>query len=263
MISGLQGRKRRISAGLHNLLLGVTRSARRLPRDWRYYALPVLILSFGVTAAYGRTQGINLLDLTGRMLHLQGNLIRPQETDLFSQQLSPPDEVREPEETEPVLPSISAVPPQTEELLTVGLPEEAPAAASVSFASPVEPVAGEIITPFGLTYSETHQDWRFHDGIDYLAPGGTRVHAVFAGRVESVDRTAEFDCTIVLDHGSGLQTVYANCASALVQPGQAVGQNDPVGTVGASGLTEIAAGSHLHFSVRLDGEPVDPSQYLP
>ena len=73
IISGLRGRKRRISAGLHNLLLGVTRSARRLPRDWRYYALPVLILVCGVTAAYGRTQGINLLDLTGRMQHLQGS----------------------------------------------------------------------------------------------------------------------------------------------------------------------------------------------
>jgi|GEM_PF-4344180 len=262
-------RGREISAGLHNLLLGVNRSMRRLPRDWRYYSLPLLVLAFGMTAAYGRLAGVNPLGWPGRLLNIRDGIIQPKETDLFSQHIVEPDATVNPDGEEPALPSVSPAQPQADGVLTVGPADDASEAEeedagepAVSFAAPVEPVAGESCTAYGMVYSETHLDWRFHAGIDYRAPSGTKVFAVSAGRVESVERTAEFDYTVVLDHGNGLKTVYANCSSALVQPGQAVGRNDPVGTVGASGLAEITSGSHLHFAVLLDGEPVDPSQYL-
>lgn len=268
----LEQRGRKITAGLRNLLLGVSRSARRLPSDWRYYSLPVLVLAFGVTAAYGWLNGIDLLNLPGRMLDIRGGIIQPKETDLFSQHIVNPGETENPDGAEPALPSVSPAQPQADGVLTVipadDTPEPGEAAETAAsrpavwLAAPIEPGAGENGAAFGMTYSGTHLDWRFHDGVDYRAPGGTRVIAVGAGRVESVERTAEFDWTIVLDHGNGLKTVYANCAASLVQPGQAVGRNDQVGTVGASGLSEIADGSHLHFSVLLDGEPVDPSHYL-
>jgi murein DD-endopeptidase MepM/ murein hydrolase activator NlpD len=65
---------------------------------------------------------------------------------------------------------------------------------------------------------------------------------------------------VIIDHGGGVATLYAHMRALGVGEGQNVGQGTEVGAVGSTGLS---TGPHLHFEVRLDGEPVDPVPYLP
>ena len=64
---------------------------------------------------------------------------------------------------------------------------------------------------------------------------------------------------VVIDHGSGVATLYAHQSSIAVSVGQSVGRGDVIGYVGQTGL---AAGAHLHFEVRVGGKTYDPLAYV-
>jgi murein DD-endopeptidase MepM/ murein hydrolase activator NlpD len=64
---------------------------------------------------------------------------------------------------------------------------------------------------------------------------------------------------VEIDHGNGLVTRYAHMSKALVEEGQDVVQGAVLGKMGSSGRS---TGPHLHYEVRVDGEPVDPEHYL-
>jgi murein DD-endopeptidase MepM/ murein hydrolase activator NlpD len=64
---------------------------------------------------------------------------------------------------------------------------------------------------------------------------------------------------VVIDHGGRTATLYAHLARVDVAVGQAVAAGDAIGTVGSTGF---ATGPHLHYEVRVEGEPVDPRPYL-
>jgi len=66
--------------------------------------------------------------------------------------------------------------------------------------------------------------------------------------------------TLVIDHGNGLATVYCHLSRTLVKEGATVWSGE---VVGESGMTGLATGPHLHFEVRVDGEPQDPMDFLP
>ena len=128
------------------------------------------------------------------------------------------------------------------------------------------PVAGEIARGFSsetLHFDETLQDWRVHGGIDILAPLGTPVCAAHAGTVERVYEDDLFGTVVVIDHGDGVKTSYANLDSAAVEPGFWVSVGAAIGTVGHSALAETAQEPHLHFAVTVNGENADPTAYLP
>jgi murein DD-endopeptidase MepM/ murein hydrolase activator NlpD len=103
---------------------------------------------------------------------------------------------------------------------------------------------------------------RAHLGVDYAAPMGTPVWAAASGRVVSVGPRAGGGNTIVLAHANDLQSVYMHlqrCARGLAV-GQTVRQKQVIGYVGMTGL---ATGPHLHFSLKQNGAFVDPLRLRP
>ena len=115
-----------------------------------------------------------------------------------------------------------------------------------------------------LSYDLTMQDWRSHDGLDILAQPGDIVCASGAGTVESVRHDDMLGTLVVIDHGDGSKTTYANLQELpTVTVGQWVEAGETIGAVGRSALAEIGQETHLHFSMQVDGHAVDPRAYLP
>ena len=105
---------------------------------------------------------------------------------------------------------------------------------------------------------------RPHGGVDFAAPTGTPVVACSDGVVvESTDLfrgQAKYGKVVVLDHGGGLQTMYAHLDSRSVKPGERVTAGQPIGEAGETG---VATGPHLHFELWRDGRNVNPETMLP
>lgn len=129
----------------------------------------------------------------------------------------------------------------------------AAAASGSSASSLVWPVSGAVTSSFGTRWG------RMHEGIDIAVPSGTPVHAAAAGTVIYAGWMDGYGNIVVVDHGGGISTAYAHNTSIAVGPGQQVAQ----GTVlAASGSTGHSTGPHVHFEVRVNGSPVDPTGYL-
>lgn len=130
----------------------------------------------------------------------------------------------------------------------------------------VSPLNGEVVTVFSvdqLVYSETLGDWRTHDGIDIAAVQGTTVLSASSGTVASVTDDPLMGTTVTIRHDGGYETTYANLqARPNVEAGETVSAGQIIGAVGRTAAAESAQGPHLHFSVKKDGAPVDPNEYL-
>ena len=129
----------------------------------------------------------------------------------------------------------------------------------------VDPLQGEVLTAFSmeeLVYNPALGDWRTHDGVDIAAPAGTAVLAACAGTVLSVEEDPLLGTTVVLDHGDGYQTTYANLADKPdAAAGDKVNAGEAIGTVGTTAAAEDAA-PHLHFAVSREGKAVTPQECL-
>lgn len=121
------------------------------------------------------------------------------------------------------------------------------------------PLEGTIISNFGWRRDTNTGNDEFHQGIDIEAPLGTPVLAAMDGCVSSVTESITYGNVIILDHGDGLETVYAHCSEILVKAPALVKQTDVIARVGLTGNTRTP---HLHFEVRRDGTPVDPGTFL-
>ena len=127
------------------------------------------------------------------------------------------------------------------------------------------PLAGvaEQIDPWGWRWSERRGAWRMHTGVDLAAAQGTPVLAARAGRVLLVESVGAYGLSVLIDHGQGLETLYAHLLDASVAPGQSVEAGGAIGRVGMSGS---ASGPHLHFELRQRGAELtalDPTPHLP
>jgi murein DD-endopeptidase MepM/ murein hydrolase activator NlpD len=101
----------------------------------------------------------------------------------------------------------------------------------------------------------------FHTGIDLAEPLGTPVLAADDGVVAAAATgTTGYGNYVVLAHGDGMATLYGHLAAALVRSGQKVVQGQPIGLEGSTGNS---TGPHVHFELRLNGQPVDPRPFLP
>jgi len=144
--------------------------------------------------------------------------------------------------------------------------EESPAAAPAE-PTYVWPVLGEIERAHcveELSYDVTMRDWRTHDGVDIAAPLGSTVAAVRAGTVESIVNDPLYGTTVIIDHGDGTKSSYANLADLpTVTVGDWVEAGSVIGSVGLTAICEIGQGTHLHFAMTTGGRSVDPLEFLP
>ena len=101
----------------------------------------------------------------------------------------------------------------------------------------------------------------FHTGLDLVEPFGSPVYAADDGVVALVGKTTSgYGNYVVIAHAGGFDTLYGHLSTALVQVGQVVTQGTVVGLEGSSGSS---TGPHLHFELRVNQRPVDPTPYLP
>jgi murein DD-endopeptidase MepM/ murein hydrolase activator NlpD len=121
------------------------------------------------------------------------------------------------------------------------------------------PVPGAIVSGFGMRYHPILHYSRMHTGVDMHASAGTPIHACRGGVVIIAGSQGGYGNAVVIDHGGGMGTLYAHQSRIAVHEGQTVSAGQTIGFVGSTGL---ATGPHLHFEVRLSGNPVDPAPYL-
>ena len=116
-----------------------------------------------------------------------------------------------------------------------------------------------ITSPFGYRADPFLGRLALHPGVDLVEAWGAEIHATGAGRVTHAGPMGGYGIMVEIDHGNGLVTRYAHMSKALVEEGQDVVQGAVLGQMGSSGRS---TGPHLHYEVRVDGEPVDPERYL-
>lgn len=100
---------------------------------------------------------------------------------------------------------------------------------------------------------------KFHNGIDMAAPGGSAILAAYNGKVVAADYNGSMGNYIMIDHGDSLYTIYMHASALYVSKGAEVSKGDKIAAVGSTGRS---TGNHLHFSVRLNGNYVNPRNYL-
>ena len=121
------------------------------------------------------------------------------------------------------------------------------------------PVDGVLTSGFGWRRSPFTRKWKFHRGIDIWAPKGTVIRAPASGTVITVDRRSGYGRLLEIDHGFGIVSRYAHNSRIYVRKGKKISRGDVVASVGATGKV---TGPHLHFEVYVDGQLVDPMEYL-
>ncbi|MCP4504088.1 MAG: M23 family metallopeptidase, partial [Deltaproteobacteria bacterium] len=115
-----------------------------------------------------------------------------------------------------------------------------------------------ISSPFGNRVHPVLGTKRFHNGTDLAVPTGTPMLSAHTAKVKRAGRDAVSGNYIKLDHGFGIETTYCHLSRVDVKTGERVERKEVVGKSGATGRI---TGPHLHYILRLQGEPVDAEQY--
>lgn len=125
------------------------------------------------------------------------------------------------------------------------------------------PQTFSISSSFGYRADPFTGELEYHNGTDISAPNGTPILAAAAGTVtiaNGIDSWGgSYGYHIKIDHGNGLETLYAHCSAICVTPGQQVQQGEVIGFVGSTGNS---TGNHLHFEVWVNGERTDAMRFF-
>ncbi|MGV9278050.1 peptidoglycan DD-metalloendopeptidase family protein [Streptomyces griseosporeus] len=114
---------------------------------------------------------------------------------------------------------------------------------------------------FGTRFGVKGRMWSSgrHTGLDFPAKTGTKVVAVDNGTVKSAESGGPYGKHVVVNHGGGLQSLYAHMSAIAAKVGAGITQGGRIGSVGATGNV---TGPHLHLEARVNGRAVDPMKYL-
>jgi murein DD-endopeptidase MepM/ murein hydrolase activator NlpD len=107
-------------------------------------------------------------------------------------------------------------------------------------------------------YKGNEIDQQVHLGFDLAVTAAVPVHAANRGHVLYADHLGIYGNCVILDHGVGVQSLYAHLSSMDVKPGDTVDKGQ---TLGRSGMTGLAGGDHLHFTMLVDGRPVNSVEW--
>lgn len=122
----------------------------------------------------------------------------------------------------------------------------------------LRPVPGGVSSGFGWRIHPIYGTSRLHTGWDMNGSCGAPIVAAAGGRVFFTGWKGGYGNAVMIDHGGGLSTLYAHQSGIGVSYGQQVSAGEVIGWVGTTGLS---TGCHLHWEVRVNGTPVDPSGY--
>ncbi len=123
-------------------------------------------------------------------------------------------------------------------------------------------------SPVEVAFNSSSFGWRidpfnghkaFHEGLDFTAAVGTPIYAAAGGIVSTAEQTPDYGKIVKIDHGSGLETRYAHASKIFVRAGERVEKGQKIAEVGSTGRS---TGPHLHYEIRLAGNPLDPRKYL-
>jgi murein DD-endopeptidase MepM/ murein hydrolase activator NlpD len=129
----------------------------------------------------------------------------------------------------------------------MGIPQVIPAAAS------------HITSGFGYRSDPFAGSAAFHAGLDFKGATGAPIYSAAHGKVAFVGRRPGYGNSVDIDHGNGLRTRYAHMSAFRARVGESVRAGQQIGAVGSTGRS---TGPHLHFEVRLNGQPINPRPLL-
>lgn len=113
-----------------------------------------------------------------------------------------------------------------------------------------------------LQYNQTLNRWEAHLSVDF-ASQNTDVMAIAKGKVASIENDYLLGTVITIDHGDGVTSIYASLdENILVHVGDSVTSGQVIACASASASSESADGAHLDFSMKVNGQEVDPNDYL-
>ena len=124
------------------------------------------------------------------------------------------------------------------------------------------------INPVNVPFRSSSYGWRqdpflgvraFHSGLDFSAAHGEPIVATAGGVVVEASYGRNYGKFITIKHGDGLQTRYAHASKLFVKKGDLVNKKDIIALVGNTGRS---TGPHLHYEIRLNGRPLDPTNYI-
>ena len=154
-------------------------------------------------------------------------------------------------------PPAAATPSGGSPATTATTPAAAPAKAPGRLLTPVP--GAPITSPYGYRIHPIYGTSRLHTGIDYGASEGTPIRASADGVVVSASWYGGYGNATIIDHGGGIATLNGHQSSMSVSAGQKVTQGQTIGRVGCTG---DCTGPHVHFEVRVNGDPVNPANYF-
>ncbi len=134
-----------------------------------------------------------------------------------------------------------------------------PGLGATAFMPSIWPVVGPITGSFGERMDPFSGEGAFHTGVDIGAPYGDPIHVTADGIVINAEEHEGYGRLVVVDHGFGVTTWYGHLSSLNVTVGQQVKRGEVIGYVGVSGRS---TGPHVHYEVRINGAPVNPTRYL-
>ena len=122
------------------------------------------------------------------------------------------------------------------------------------------PVSGVVSSHFGFRVSPGGIGSTYHEGLDIASSYGNPVHATANGRITQAGWVNGYGYLVEIDHGNGIKTRYGHNSAILVSVGDQVVQGQTISLIGSTGNS---TGPHCHYEVRVNGEAVDPTLFLP